>query len=282
MKVLITGAGGQLGTDVRLRFADHDLINADIIDGFVNLDVTDRDAVMGLVEAEKPDAIVHTAAFTAVDLCETEVEMAYKLNAVAVRHMNEAAVRFGSYLVHISTDYVFSGNKVGPYVEWDTPDPLSVYGASKRAGEMEVDPQNAIVRTSWVCGEFGNNMVKTILRLSGEHDQLSFVDDQVGHPTFTADLADQIHGLVADRRPGLFHVTNQGAVSWHQFAQAVLEASGQDPDRVGPISTADYKKMPATRPLNSVLDNAALRMSGVAPTRDFREPLAEVVARLTA
>lgn len=282
MKVLITGAGGQLGTDVRLRFADHDLINADIIDGFVNLDVTDRDAVLGLVQAEKPDAIVHTAAFTAVDLCETEVEMAYKLNAVAVRHMNEAAVRFGSYLVHISTDYVFSGNKVGPYVEWDTPDPLSVYGASKRAGETEVDPQNAIVRTSWVCGEFGNNMVKTILRLSGEHDQLSFVDDQVGHPTFTTDLADQIHGLVCDRRPGLFHVTNQGAVSWHQFAQAVLEASGQDPDRVGPISTADYKKMPATRPLNSVLDNAALRMSGVAPTRDFREPLAEVVARLTA
>jgi len=153
---------------------------------------------------------------------------------------------------------------------------------SKLSGERELDPDATIVRTSWVCGEHGNNMVKTILRLAAERDQLSFVDDQIGHPTFTDDLATIIRKLVVDRRPGMFHVTNQGAVSWYEFARAVLACAGYDPGRVRPIATSELAPpRPAPRPANSVLDNAALRLSGVDLLGDFREPLARLLKTLT-
>jgi dTDP-4-dehydrorhamnose reductase len=156
-----------------------------------------------------------------------------------------------------------------------------MYGRSKLGGELELGPGDTIVRTSWVCGFHGGNMVKTILRLAGEHDTLSFVDDQRGHPTFADDLAAQIRRLVVDRRPGLFHVTNQAAVSWYEFAREVLAAAGLDPDRVRPIATADLDPpRPAPRPANSVLDNAALRLSGLPLADDFRVPLRRLVARL--
>ena len=200
---------------------------------------------------------------------------------MAVRHLADGARRVGARVCHISTDYVFDGTKPDPYVEWDQPNPASMYGRSKLGGELELGPDDTIVRTSWVCGFHGGNMVKTILRLAGEHDTLSFVDDQRGHPTFADDLAAVIHRLVVDRRPGLFHVTNQGAVSWFEFAQAVLEAAGLDPARVSPVATADLKPArPAPRPANSVLDNAALRLSGVPLAPDFHEPLARLVPRL--
>jgi len=183
----------------------------------------------------------------------------------------------------VSTDYVFDGTKDAPYLEWDQTNPQSIYGVTKLAGERELDPGSTIMRTSWVCGYHGNNMVKTILRLSKEHETLSFVDDQRGHPTFAADLARGIKRLVVDRRPGVFHLTNQGAVSWFEFAQAVLEASGQDPERVKPVKTSDLQPArPAPRPANSVLDNAALRLSGVPLLPDFREPLGVLVKRLQA
>jgi dTDP-4-dehydrorhamnose reductase len=156
-----------------------------------------------------------------------------------------------------------------------------MYGRSKLGGELELSPDDTIVRTSWVCGYHGANMVKTILRLAAEHDTLTFVDDQRGHPTFADDLAAVVHRLVVDRRPGLFHATNQGAVSWFEFARAVLEAAGLDPQRVSPVATADLKPArPAPRPANSVLDNAALRLSGVPLAPDFHEPLARLVPRL--
>ena len=139
------------------------------------------------------------------------------------------------------------------------------------------------MRTSWVCGQHGGNMVKTILRLAGEHDALTFVDDQRGYPSFADDLAVMIHRLVVDRRAGLFHVTNQGAVSWFEFAQAVLQAAGLDPERVKPIATADLQPpRPAPRPTNSVLDNAALRLGGIPLLPDFHEPLERLVRTLTA
>jgi dTDP-4-dehydrorhamnose reductase len=176
---------------------------------------------------------------------------------------------------------VFDGTKTGPYHEWDVPAPRSVYGASKLAGERELDADATIVRTSWVCGEHGSNMVKTILRVAAEREELAFVDDQRGHPTFTADLATAIRRLVVDRRPGVFHVTNQGAVSWFEFAQAVMQAAGHDPARVTPLATAELDPpRPAPRPANSVLDNAALRLSGVPLLPDFREPLQRLVATL--
>jgi dTDP-4-dehydrorhamnose reductase len=279
MNVLVTGAGGQLGHDVVSAFRGHEVAGLTRTD----LDVVDRDAVMQAVTTLRPHAIVNCAAWTAVDACESDPDRAFASNALAVRHVAEAARRVGAHVCHISTDYVFDGSKAEPYNEWDEPSPRSVYGASKLAGERELDPDATIVRTSWVCGEHGANMVKTILRVAAEREQLAFVDDQRGHPTFTADLADVVRKLVVDRRPGLFHVTNQGAVSWFDFAQAVMTAAGHDPARVKPIATADLDPpRAAPRPANSVLDNAALRLSGLPLLADFREPLERLVSKLAS
>jgi dTDP-4-dehydrorhamnose reductase len=277
MRILITGAGGQVGRELVEVFADHDVVAVD----HHRLDVADRDAVLGTITSIRPDVIVNGAAYTAVDACETETDTAWAVNALAVRHLADGARRVGAWVCHLSTDYVFDGSKPDPYVEWDEPNPVSMYGRSKLGGELELSPADTIVRTSWVCGYHGGNMVKTILRLAGEHDELSFVDDQRGHPTFADDLAVVVRRLVVERRPGLFHATNQGAVSWYEFAQAVLAAAGLDPARVKPVATADLlPARPAPRPANSVLDNAALRLSDVPLAPDFHEPLERLVARL--
>jgi dTDP-4-dehydrorhamnose reductase len=281
VRVLVTGAGGQVGHDLLAAFADHDVTGVD----HAALDVADRGAVLACVTSLQPDAIVHAAAWTAVDACEADPDRAHRVNALGSRHIAEAARRVGAHLTTFSTDYVFDGTKPTPYDEWDTPNPQSVYGRSKLAGERELadTPDATIVRISWVCGFHGANMVKTILRLAAEHDTLSFVDDQRGCPTFAADAAGMVRRLVADRRPGCFHVTNQGAVSWFEFAQAVLDAAGLDPSRVEPITTADLDPpRPAPRPANSVLDNAALRLSDLPLLPDFRESLGRLVAELTA
>lgn len=281
MRVLITGAAGQVGTELVAAFeapGHHEVIACDRS----ALDVADRDSVLAAITSTRPDAVVHPAAWTAVDACEGDPDRAFLVNALGTRHVAEAARRVGAHVTYVSTDYVFDGTKADPYVEWDPTGPRSVYGASKLAGERELDPGSTIVRTSWVCGFHGPNMVKTILRLAGEHDTLSFVDDQRGHPTFADDLAGMLRRLVVDRRPGLFHVTNQGAVSWFEFAREVLAAAGLDPERVHPVATADLQPpRPAPRPANSVLDNAALRLSGVALLDDFRVPLARLVGQLT-
>jgi dTDP-4-dehydrorhamnose reductase len=279
VKVLVTGAGGQVGSEVVGAFAPHDVIAATR----ETLDVGDRQAVLAAITAARPDAIVHCGAWTAVDACETEPDRAWRVNTLGTRHVMEAARRVGAYVVYLSTDYVFDGTKPEPYVEWDDPRPASVYGRSKLGGEREVDPGCAVVRTSWVCGRRGANMVKTILRLAGERDTLAFVDDQRGHPTFADDLARMLRTVVASRLPGTYHVTNQGAVTWYEFARAVLDAAGDDAARVKPIATADLQPpRPAPRPANSVLDNAALRLQGIDLLPDFREPLARLVRDLTA
>jgi len=280
VRVLITGAGGQVGRELVDAFTlggHHEVIAVD----HRTVDVADRDSVLGAITSTRPDAVVHPAAWTAVDACESDPDRAFRVNALGTRHVADGARRVGAPVFYVSTDYVFDGTKTGPYDEFDTPAPASVYGASKRAGERELDPGSTIVRTSWVCGFHGANMVKTILRLAGEHETLSFVDDQRGHPTFADDLAGMIRRLVVDRRPGLFHVTNQGAVSWYEFARDVLVAAGLDPERVHPVATADLQPpRPAPRPANSVLDNAALRLSGLERLDDFRVPLGRLVSRL--
>ena len=282
MRVLITGAAGQLGRELVEVFeasGRDEVIAADR----QLLDLEDHAAVMALVTTMRPDVVVHPAAWTAVDACESDPAKAFAVNAMATRSVVEAARRVDAPVYYVSTDYVFDGTGSEPYHEWDRPNPRSVYGASKLAGERELDPGSAVIRTSWVCGRHGGNMVKTILRLAGERDSLSFVDDQRGHPTFADDLAGMIRRLVIDRRSGVFHVTNQGAVSWYEFAREVLGAAGLDPDRVEPVATADLQPpRPAPRPANSVLDNAALRLSGVPLLDDFRVPLARLVDRLTA
>ncbi len=250
------------------------------------LDVTSRDEVLAAITSVRPDVVYHCAAWTAVDACEGDPDHALACNGLAVRWVAEACARVDAHLVHVSTDYVFDGTLDRPYHEWDETNPASVYGITKLIGEQEaaaLGTRAAIVRTSWVCGEYGNNMVKTVLRLLGEHETLGFVDDQIGHPTFTADLAPALRRLALDRRSGVHHLTNQTPASWFGFVREIAAAAGQDPERVRPITTADLQPpRPAPRPANSVLDNAVARMGGLPMLRDFREPLAELVARLTA
>jgi dTDP-4-dehydrorhamnose reductase len=283
VRVLLTGAGGQLGTDLQAAFGaqtHHELLAVDR----ARLDVGDRDAVASLVGAWAPDLVVNAAAWTAVDACEADPDRAWRVNALGPRHLAEAATRAGAHLVHLSTDYVFDGTKPEPYVEWDPPAPLSVYGRSKLGGEREVAagcPGATIVRTSWVCGPHGANILKTILRLAEGDRPLSFVDDQRGCPTFTDDLAGAVYRLGVARRPGVFHVTNQGATSWYAFARDVLAAAGADPQRVQPIATADLDPpRPAPRPANSVLDNAALRLAGDPLLPDHHEALERTIRRM--
>lgn len=282
MRIIVTGSNGQLGTEVMdLLVAQdhHEVLGLDLPEH----DLTDRDHVLGVVTSFEPDLILHGAAFTAVDLCEEQVETAYRVNCAATRFVADGARRVGAHVVYVSTDYVFDGTKATPYDEWDPPSPRSVYGHSKRGGELELGPEDTAIRTSWVCGRYGANMVGTILRLAAQPGTLRFVDDQRGHPTFADDLAAMIARLVTDRRQGLFHVTNQGAVSWYEFARAVLVAAGDDPARVEPIATRDLDPpRPAPRPANSVLDNAALRLSGI-PLLDHHEvALRRLVGHLVA
>lgn len=283
MRVLITGAAGQLGHDTALACgaAGDDVLAMTRGD----LDVSSRDAVMGVVTSWRPDAVIHCAAWTAVDACESDPDRAFADNALAVRWVAEACHRVDAHLVHISTDCVFDGTKPAPYHEWDVPNPGSVYGASKLAGEREamaLGAGAAVVRTSWVCGEQGNNMVKTIMRLAKERPALSFVDDQIGHPSLCADVAPMLRRIAVDRRSGIHHVTNQGAVSWYEFARTVVAAMGKSPDIVSPITTADLQPpRPAQRPANSVLDNVVLRMGGLPLLADFRASLQTLVSRLS-
>jgi len=280
MKLVVTGAGGQLGRDVVLHAesSGDDVVGVDK----AALDITDAVAVGALLSSTRPDAVINAAAYTAVDACESNESLAYAVNADAVGHLSAACELVGAHLVHVSTDYVFDGTLDRPYREDDATNPQSVYGRSKLAGEIAAGHDASVARTSWVCGEHGNNMVGLVLRLAANPDQnLAFVDDQRGHPTFTADLATALRTLAVDRRSGLYHVTNQSAVSWYEFVREILSAGGHDPDRVRPISTAELDPpRPAPRPANSVLENAAWRAAGYELLRDFREPLAELVARL--
>lgn len=306
LRVLLTGGNGQLGRDLRdvlaggvpdggqpvgspgilpeVAAGTFDVLSTDIDD----LDLVDRDAIRAAVSAFRPDIVLHGGAYTAVDACEADPDTAFAVNALGTRHVAEAANEVGAHLVYVSTDYVFDGSLDRPYVEWDPPSPRSVYGRSKLGGEMEVERvaggSATVVRTAWVNGAHGANMAKTVLRLAeASTDQpLRFVDDQRGCPTFTADLARGLVRLALDRRPGVFHLTNQGETTWFGFARATLEAAGLDPDRVLPITTAELDPpRPAPRPANSRLDNAALRLSGLPPLPHWQDALARLVTVLS-
>lgn len=282
MRVLVVGAAGQLGTDTvaACTIAGDDVFAADR----TQLDVTDRAAVLGAVTSLRPDVVINCAAWTAVDACEADPDRALLANGTSVRWLVEACDRAGAHLVQVSTDYVFDGELDRPYHEHDATSPRSVYGWSKLMGEHEalaLGPHATVARTSWVCGVHGNNMVKTILRLAAERTELSFVDDQVGHPTFTQDLGPVLRRLALDRVSGVVHATNQGACSWFDFACAVVAASGRDPGIVRPIATLDLQPpRRAPRPANSVLDNAVLRHAGIPLLRHHREAVAETVGML--
>jgi dTDP-4-dehydrorhamnose reductase len=278
MKVLITGASGQLG---------HELVRATIAAGHEvvatsheTLDITDKTAVDDVITSARPDVVIHAAAWTAVDACESDPAKALLVNGTATKYIADAAHAVGAHVVYISTDYVFDGSKSSPYDEGDATNPQSVYGSSKLAGERALGATDAIVRIAWVCGFYGGNMVKTILRLA-EQPQLKFVDDQIGNPTFADDAAEMIVRLAIEKRPGIWHVTNQGDVSWYEFAREVLIAGGFDADKVVPIKTHELQPpRPAKRPFNSVLNNGSLKRVGIELLPDFRVPLARLVSQI--
>jgi dTDP-4-dehydrorhamnose reductase len=283
MRVFVTGVTGQVGTEIvadlhrrageRVRGPELEVIAPEES----ALDICDRDALVAAIVTVEPEVIIHPAAWTAVDACEAEPDRAYRVNTLGTRNVAEAARLVGAHVCYLSTDYVFDGTKPEPYIEWDDPNPLSVYGRSKLGGERELDDGHTIVRTAWVNGRTGFNMVKTVLRLAATKETLRFVDDQA------ADLAGRVVELSLGRHPGIFHVTNQGATTWYEFARLVLSAAGLDPAQVEPISTRDLDPpRPAPRPENSVLDNAALRLSGWSLLPSWDEAITGLVAELTA
>ena len=281
MRVLITGAGGQLGTEL----ADHCRTAGDevVACGRAELDVTDRDGAREVIAANNPEVVFNAAAWTAVDACESDPERAHAVNAAGARWVAEGAAAVGAHLVHVSTDYVFDGTKDGPYDESDEPAPRSVYGETKLAGEqavLDVHGDVAVVRTAWVMGAHGQNMLKTVLSLR-DRDHLEFVDDQRGSPTFTADLAAGLRHLAAARLRGVFHLTNRGATTWYGLAREILEAAGGDPDIVSPIRTDQLDPpRPAPRPANSVLADVAWRNARLPVMPLYRDSLRTTVEQL--
>ena len=282
MKLLITGAAGQLGTDLVLsaQKSGHQVIATIHAD----LDITDKSQVDRVVGEAKADAIIHAAAWTAVDACESDPQRAMSVNRDGTANIVSAARKSGSRVIYISTDYVFDGTKPTPYIESDLPNPQSVYGASKLAGEQQLDlTTDQIVRISWVCGEHGANMVKTILRLAATNPTLTFVDDQIGSPTFTSDAAPMIIEMATAGLAGIWHVTNQGSSSWFGFARDVLTCAGLDADRVIATTTKLLQPArPAKRPTNSVLENAQMRKANLALLDDYHIPLQRLVDVLTS
>ena len=273
LRILVTGAGGQVGSEVADHLGHHEVMALDR----AGCDLADRHSVEQAVAAAAPAAVINCAAWTDVDGCEADPERAVLVNALGVRHLAAACARAGAHLVHVSTDYVFSGDKTGPYDEWDEPGPRSVYGRSKLGGEREVAGHAgswAIARTSWVFGRRGRNFVDTVVGRAAEGAPLRVVDDQRGCPTYAPDLAGALARLAVERRPGLYHVTNSGACTWHELACAAVEMAGLDPSVVAPTTTAELAR-PAPRPANSVLSGAAWAAAGLAPLRPWRAALAE-------
>jgi len=276
MKVLITGVSGQLGHDAAKALTARGVPFLGV--GSKELDVTDRDTVLRVFDTYRPDAVLHCAAWTKVDLAEDEPERCMRVNADGTRNIALACREFGSKLLYISTDYVFPGTGDKPWETNDPTGPLNVYGRSKLAGELavrELVEKHFIVRTSWVIGEHGNNFVKTMLRLAETHDCLRVVDDQIGSPTFTADLAPLLCDMLLTEKYGVYHATNEGFCSWADLAETVFRLSGE-PAEVEHVSTEEYGAR-APRPKNSRLSKASLDAGGFARLPAWETSLAALL-----
>lgn len=271
LKIVVTGASGQLGREL----AEWKSNTADIVGlSRYELDITSLPACRRLFTLHRPDVVIHCAAYTAVDQAESDRDEAFRVNAAATRNVAVAAREAGAKLCYISTDYVFDGAGMTPYNEYDRPNPQTVYGKSKLAGEQAVQTLHDrfyVVRTSWVYGKYGNNFVKTMLKLAGERDRLKVVSDQIGSPTYTYDLAAFLLELVFTDYYGIYHASNSGSCSWFDFAKAISEDSGSN-IIVEPCTTADFPR-PAPRPAYSVMDHSAIRCSGLTLLRPWREAL---------
>lgn len=284
MKIMITGAHGQLGNElcdilkngkseigtIDPAFKGCEIIAVDIDE----LDITDLNSVMTFTNAHKPDIIINCAAMTNVDRCEENYETAMKVNAIGARNIAIAAELTGSKLIHVSTDYVFAGNGTSPYAEWDICDPKTIYGKSKYLGEQYVSQfcsRYFIIRTSWLYGYQGNNFVKTILKIAKEKGLLTVVNDQRGNPTNANDLAHHILKLALTQGYGIYHCTGAGECSWYDFACKITEYAGIN-CQIKPCTTEEYPR-PARRPAYSSLDNLMLKCTVGDEMRDWKAAL---------
>lgn len=283
-KIIITGCNGQLGRALNQELAgqtEWELINTDVAE----LDITDIEKVMSFVEKVKPYAILNCAAHTNVDACETQEELAYKINAVGPRNLSIAAKKTGAKMMHVSTDYVFPGDRAdadAPYREFDCPGPKSVYGATKLAGEEFVKQfadRYFIIRTAWLYGD-GKNFVKTMLRLSENHEEVSVVADQLGTPTSAKELAKAMLHLLPTENYGVFHGTCEGSCSWAEFAGEIFRLAAKN-TRVKHVTSKEYAQMnpaAASRPAYSILDNYMLRLTTDYVFADWKAALAEYMS----
>ena len=298
MKVFVTGTAGQLGHDVAIQLAErgHDVICSDLSavpselppvtmalgietpdPSYVQLDITDKDKVMATIKRLQPDAIIHCAAWTAVDAAEDKPELVHRINADGTRYLAEAVKAIDAKMIYISTDYVFDGQGTRP---WQPDDknyaPLNVYGQSKLDGELAVSSileKYFIVRIAWVFGLNGKNFIKTMVNVGRTHDTVRVVNDQIGTPTYTYDLARLLVDMVETDKYGYYHATNEGGyISWYDFTKEIYKQAGIN-STVIPVTTAEYGLSKAARPFNSRLDKSRLEARGFTPLPDWKDAL---------
>lgn len=272
MRVALTGSDGMLGFAIKSTFTDIELVGLSRRD----IDITNLDKTVSKIKEIKPDYLLHAAAYTDVDGCELNPEKAYLVNGIGTRNVTMACEAIGCPIMYISTDYVFDGAKKEPYDEWDLPNPINKYGLSKLLGErfvMSFTNRFYIVRTSWLYGKNGKNFVDSIIKLLSEKEELNVVNDQIGSPTYTNDLAVKLKELIG-RGYGVYHITNASRCSWYEFAVEIAKLSRhiRDNVKVKPATT-DKINRPARRPSFSVLENTMLRLEGIKELRHWRDAL---------
>lgn len=291
MKIMITGCHGQLGNELQsilksgkseIGEIDKALLNSEILPVDIDtLDITDTNQVSKFVKANKPDVIINCAAMTNVDGCESDYATAIKVNAIGVRNLATAAKSVNAKFIHISTDYVFDGDGERPYVEWDTVNPVSAYGASKALGEkyaLSFCDKTFIVRTAWLYGYIGKNFVKTVRRVIKEKGEITVVNDQRGNPTNANDLAHHLLKLALSEEYGIYHCTGEGECTWYEFAKLIAEYSGYK-DVVKPCTSKEFKT-PTKRPAYSSLSNLALSCTVGNEMRDWQIALKEYISKV--
>ena len=275
MKILITGSNGMLGHDLIEALKDnHELV----LTTSRTLDITDKEQVFDFISQNKPDIVINSAAYTDVDGCEENQDLAYSINGEGVKNLAFACREADSALLHISTDYIFNGENTRPWVEDDEIGPISVYGKSKLKGEqaiLEILDKFFIVRTAWLYGVNGRNFPKTMLELAENHSQITVVYDEVGTPTYTPDLAKAISQLIETEHYGIYHITNSGSCSWCEFASYIFEITGTDV-KVIPVTASEFAR-PAPRPHYSVLENKNWISKGFKPLRSYKDAIKEYV-----
>lgn len=284
MKILVTGANGQLGKELH-SLLEENMPGVTVYTDVDTLDITDPKSVNDMFDKNEFTHVVNCAAYTAVDKAESDQTLCYKINADAVYNIAAAASRHDVKVLHISTDYVFDGKSYRPYTETDKTNPMSAYGTSKRKGEMallSMCPDAVIIRTAWLYSPHGHNFVKTILRLCQEKRELRVVFDQVGTPTYAGDLAWAIYSVLSARQwmPGIYHFANEGAISWYDFAKAIQRISAYNDCEILPVTTEDYPTA-ATRPHYSVLDKSKIKTTFGIKIPYWETSLVECISRIS-